>query len=222
MLVGGGRLAPGVALAIALLATGLGSAGAAEQKPGQRQPLAGLGSNSREPIKIDADRLDVFDREQKAVFSGNVVAVQGETTLRCSSLTVFYEQSAVKGTNAASGKAAPEAASGAAPASAESGIRRLDCAGPVTVVSRDQIATGDSATYDKVANKVVLAGHAKLSQGQNVTTGERVVYDLNSGRATVETRPGDRVKALLVPGGEPNGKGGKPKKNDAKGAAESQ
>ena len=54
-------------------------------------PLGNLGGNSKEPIKIDADRLDVFDKEQRAVFQGNVVVVQGETTMRCSTLTVFYE-----------------------------------------------------------------------------------------------------------------------------------
>ena len=36
-------------------------------------------------MKIDADRLDVFDRENKAIFAGNVVAVQGDSTIRCSS-----------------------------------------------------------------------------------------------------------------------------------------
>ena len=56
-------------------------------------PMASLGSG-KEPIKIDADRLDVFDSEKRATFTGNVVAVQGDTTIRCSALNVFYEQSA--------------------------------------------------------------------------------------------------------------------------------
>ncbi|MFO2436603.1 LptA/OstA family protein, partial [Salmonella enterica] len=50
------------------------------------------GGSGKEPIKIDADRLDVFDRENKAIFAGNVVAVQGDSTIRCSSMTVRYKR----------------------------------------------------------------------------------------------------------------------------------
>jgi lipopolysaccharide export system protein LptA len=39
-----------------------------------------------------------------------------------------------------------------------------------------------------------------LSDGPNVTRGERVVYDINTGVANVETKPGGRVRALFVPG----------------------
>jgi lipopolysaccharide export system protein LptA len=163
--------------------------------PAQRQsPLGALGSNnSKEPIKIDADRLDVFERDGKAVFAGNVVAVQGDTTMRCSSLTVFYEQPK---TQAGSRAAAPAPAAGAQ----GDAIRKIDCKGPVTVVQKDQIATGDNAVFDRAANKVLLDGNVALSQGKNVTKGEKLVYDLNTGIANVETKPGGRVRALFVPG----------------------
>jgi lipopolysaccharide export system protein LptA len=155
-------------------------------------PLGNLGGNSKEPIKIDADRLDVFDKEQRAVFQGNVVVVQGETTMRCSTLTVFYENQ--KG--GAGGQRAPAAAAG----SQNDNIKQIDCAGPVTVVSKDQVATGDHAVFDRAANKVTMTGNAVLSQCQNVTRGERIVYDLNTGVANVETAPGKRVSALIIPG----------------------
>jgi lipopolysaccharide export system protein LptA len=155
-------------------------------------PLGNLGGNSKEPIKIDADRLDVFDKEQRAVFQGNVVVVQGETTMRCSTLTVFYENQ--KG--AAGGQRGPAAGAG----SQNDNIKQIDCAGPVTVVSKDQVATGDHAVFDRAANKVTMTGNAVLSQCQNVTRGERIVYDLNTGVANVETAPGKRVSALIIPG----------------------
>ncbi|HEY7384719.1 MAG TPA: LptA/OstA family protein [Beijerinckiaceae bacterium] len=161
-------------------------------------PLANLGSGTKEPIKIDADRLDVFDKEQRAVFSGNVVAVQGESTVHCAQLTVLYEQQRGQ-------------APGARPASPPSGmpgqdgaIRRIDCKGPVTVVSKTQTATGDNAVFDRTANRVVLTGNVALSDGPNVTRGDRIVYDLNSGIANVETTTGGRVRALFVPGAGPD------------------
>jgi lipopolysaccharide export system protein LptA len=150
-----------------------------------------LGSN-RDPIKIDADRLDVFDKEGRAVFGGNVVAVQGDSTMRCSLLTVHYE--AGRGAGAASGAGG---GGGGGLAGNDSAIRKLDCKGPVTIVSKTQVATGDNAEFDRARNKVVLAGNAALSDGPNVTRGERVAYDLNTGIASIE---GGRVRALIVPG----------------------
>ncbi len=164
-----------------------------------------LGTN-KEPIKIDADRLDVFDKEGRAVFAGNVVAVQGDSTMRCTSLTVLYEQgrgaAAAGATTAAPAEPAKAAASrgGANPlAGGDSAIRKINCKGPVTIVSKTQVATGDNAEFDRAANKVVLVGNAALSDGPNVTRGERVAYDINTGIANVM---GGRVRALIVPGSQ--------------------
>lgn len=191
----------GLALALAgpVPATAQSRAAQPERPADRSSALGNLGGNSRDPIKIDADRLDVFDRESRAVFAGNVVAVQGETTMRCTSLTVLYEN-----------RGQPGAPRGPAGAGGDNSIRQIDCKGPVTVASKEQIVTGDNATFDRVANKVLITGNVALSQCQNVTRGERVVYDLNSGVANVETVPGKRVQALFVPGG---GGGEQPKPN---------
>lgn len=153
---------------------------------GRPSAFSGLSGSGKEPIKIDADRLDVFDKEQRAVFSGNVVAVQGDSTMKCTSLTVLYEQSRTPG--------APSSLAG--PGQGENGIRKIDCKGPVTVTAKTQVATSDSATFDRVQNKIILTGNAALSDGPNVTKGDRVVYDLNTSRAYIE----GRVRALIVPG----------------------
>ncbi len=190
-----------LSLAAAILAAGVAAtavpdwAFAQQQGNAAQRPagLGGLGRNSKEPIKIDADRLDVFDKDKKAVFSGNVVAIQGDTTIKCSVMTVLYE-------GGATGSAPPAAApAGGAGGAADNNIRRVECAGPVTVPSKDQVATGDNAVFDRVATLVTLTGNAALSQGQNVTRGERLVDNLNTGVANVE---GGRVRALLVPGEE--------------------
>lgn len=165
--------------------------GGTPKQKDRSSPLGNLGGNSKEPIKIDADRLDVFDKEQRAVFTGNVIAVQGETTIRCTIMTVFYEQQKGQG-------AAPKPAT---PSQGDSAIKKIDCTGPVTVVSKDQVATGDNATFDRAGNKVIMTGNVALSQCQNVTRGEKLVYDLNTGIANVDSAVGGRVKALFVPGG---------------------
>lgn len=95
---------------------------------------------------------------------------------------------------------------------AETGrIRRIEAAGPVTVTQVDQVGTGDSGVYDKSENKVYLIGNVVLSQGPNVTKGERdskLVYDLDTGYAQVI---GGRVNSIFTPGSSDEKKPEKPK-----------
>jgi lipopolysaccharide export system protein LptA len=176
----------------------------ATAQPGRERNSAfgTLGSN-KEPIKIDADRLDVYDRDGRAVFEGNVVAVQGDTTMKCTALTVLYEARSRGAAQAGTpGPAVTPAASQGVPgAPTDSAIKKIDCKGPVTIVSKTQTATGDNATFDRVANRVLLNGNVTLADGPNLTRGERLVYDLNTGVANVDTTPGGRVRAMFTPGG---------------------
>ena len=188
------------ALAIALLSVVPIHAAWAQAGKERAVGFGNFGS-SKEPIKIDANKLDVFDKEGRAVFTGEVVAVQGESTMKCTVMTVFYEQRDQNGAQAT------PAAQGAD----DSAIKKIDCKGPVTIVSRTQVATGENATFDRGSNKIMLTGNATLSDGPNVTKGERVLYDINTGVANIETAPGGRVRALFVPGNggpAPTGAGG--------------
>ncbi|MFC6391309.1 LptA/OstA family protein [Methylorubrum zatmanii] len=188
----------------------------AKEKPA---PLGTVGGG-KGPIKIDADRLDVFDKENKAIFAGNVVAVQGESTIRCSAMTVHYKRDKDKDPGKESkdsAKAETEAADEAKAKAAGalggngSGIRKVECAGPVTVAQKDQIATGDNAVFDQVAKRIVLTGNVVLSQCQNVTRGSRLVYDMTTGRANMDPVAGGRVSAMFVPGQAGDAKGSAPK-----------
>jgi lipopolysaccharide export system protein LptA len=211
-LIAAASIAVGLAAGSALAAP----ADAPTTAPAKKEKPAGLGNlggGGKEPIKIDADRLDVFDRENKAVFAGNVVAVQGDSTIRCSSMTVRYKRGKKddKKGDAAKEPAADTAAAADKPAGAmgENGIQRVECAGPVTVVQKDQVATGDSAVFDQEAKRIVLTGNVVLSQCQNVTRGSRLVYDMNTGRANMDPVAGGRVSALFVPQKDDGAKGPK-------------
>jgi lipopolysaccharide export system protein LptA len=185
------------------------SAYAAQGKPEQGQSLL-PGGNSKEPVSIEADRLVYYDKEQKAIYSGNVVIIQGETKLTCSTMTIYMEKSAAP----ANADAPKPASASALPGSTgeSSRVKHLDCSGPVTVLSKTQTATADSGAYDKPQNKVWLIGHVTLSDGGNVTKGDKLTYDLTSGQATVDTGGASgRVKGQFLPGGADAGSSGKPK-----------
>lgn len=138
------------------------------------------GGNSNKPINIEAVKLDYFDKEQKLIYTGSVVATQGDAKLKASTLTIFL---------------APKSANAGLAGSSTNQVQRMLAAGPVTLVQRDQVGTGDSGVYDKGQNTVVLTGNVTLSQGPNVTKGDRLVYDLKSGQAVVT----GRVKSMFLP-----------------------
>lgn len=147
------------------------------------------GGNAKGPVSINSARLDYFDKEQKLVYSGSVIAKQGDSTLRASTLSIFLASSPSKG-----------AAAGAASAATDSGsdVRRMEASGPVTISSKDQVGMGDSAVYDKTENKLYLIGNVSLSQDGNVIKGlpkSRLVYDLTSGQAQVE----GGVTSMFIP-----------------------
>ncbi len=192
-----------------LLAAGFALLGAPQDAFAQAAPakargassaLGGLGGDSKEPIKIDADKLDVLDKENKAVFTGNVVAVQGETTVRCTVMTVLYEGRGGPGGRAATPAPAPAApAAGAAAGQGnDSSIKRILCKGPVTVVSKTQAATSDNAEFDRANNLVIMTGNVALNDGPNITRGEKLIYNTTTGVANVENR-GGRVQGFFVP-----------------------
>jgi len=183
------RRAVAVTLAFAFVAA---APAAAATKDGGASLLPGVGS--KQPVSIEADKLVYFDKEQKAVYTGNVVVIQGDSKMTCSGLTIFMD----KGDPA---PAADAAKSGASPAGGSSSrVKHLDAAGPVTVVSKTQVATGDRGSYDKAQNKVWLIGNVTLSDSGNVTKGDKLTYDLTSGEATVDTAAAGRVKGLFIPG----------------------
>ncbi len=121
------------ALALVLAAVSAEAAPTAASKPAQSSsPIQILpGTNSKEPISIDADKLVYFDKEQKAIYSGNVVVVQGDTKMTCSVMTVYLDRSPAPGGGAPAGSAPGSAAPAGAPSSrrrtrASSGSKRPD------------------------------------------------------------------------------------------------
>lgn len=196
-----------LALAVACAAPG---AQAAPPKPkpdakaapkSDSSPALFPGTNSKEPISIEADKLDYFDKQQKAIYTGNVVVIQGDSKMTCSAMTIFMEKAPDAPPAAAAANASPSAqpgdAAAAGPSASSSRVKHLDATGPVTILSKTQVATGDTASYDKAQNKVWLINNVTLSDGGNVTKGDRLTYDLTTGQATVDT---GRVKGLFIPG----------------------
>jgi len=149
----------GIILASAAL---MGSAALA-QKQGSMSALKGHDRNA--PIDVSADRIEVQDRADRAIFAGNVHVTQASLTLDTARLTVAYSSSG--GVQ----------------------IRRLDAAGGVVVKSPSETARGDIGIYDLDQRLITLLGAVQLNRGTNQVNGSRLVIDLESGRAVIDGGP---------------------------------
>ena len=178
-------------------------AGFAQTMQGVPNALQGFSQNRDQPVQIEAATLEVRDKDQTASFTGDVKVVQGDTTMRSKSLVVFYDRdggdkpgdkSAAKGTTMKAAQPGP---------GGSQKIKRLEARGGVTVTQKDQTVTGAIGIFDMRANTVTLQGGVVLTQGQNVLRGERLVVDLTSGAARVESgkSTNGRVQGLFHAGG---------------------
>lgn len=120
--------------------------------------------DTKAPIDIDAARIEVRDRDNQAIFSGNVVVRQGNMTLQAGQLRVFYQRA--QGDNLA--------------------ILRIDAEGGVTLVSPSERARGSYGVYDVEDRQLTMIGNVVLTRGDSVLRGQRLGIDLESGRSTLD------------------------------------
>lgn len=176
-----------LALALGLVLAAPTTVLAAGESGAMSEAFKGLGSNGKDPIQIEADSLDVLDKDQTALFTGNVNVRQRDTVLKTQRLKVFYE-----------GKAA-----GAAEAAAASSqkIRRFEAEGRVLIVQKDQTVTGDKGWFDMRSQTSQITGSVVLTQGKNVARGDKLTIDLKTGQYKLENT-GGRVQLILEPKNE--------------------
>ena len=129
---------------------------------GQDATSALRGHNSNAPVDVAADRIEVQDRADRAIFSGNVAVRQGDLRLNAERLTVAYSN-----------------AGGIQ-------IQRLDASGGVTVTSPSETARGQFAIYDLNDRLITMLGGVTLTRGESQVRGGRLVLDLDTGRAVID------------------------------------
>ena len=86
-------------IGIILATTALAATTAFAQVKQQSSVSALKGHNTNAPVDVNADRIEVQDRADRAVFSGNVHVVQAEMTLDTPRLTVAYSSAQGAGGN---------------------------------------------------------------------------------------------------------------------------
>ncbi len=146
-------------------------------------------SGQRGPIQIEADQLDFIDSEARAVYIGNVDAIQGDARIRAERLTIYFEQRSEDGSSAT------------ALGGNVGDVQRLVAEGEVYYLTPSERARGDSGVYDYEADTITLTGNVTVTRGENVIAGDQLVVDLANGRSTVTSEgrtQGTRVRTVII------------------------
>jgi len=131
----------------------------------------------RGPVRIDAATME-FDYKTKVLtYRGGVTVTQEDMTLRSQTLRVTLDPDRMERP------------------------REVVAEGAVQIDKGARRATGGRAVFDNAARTVTLTEEARLQDGPNEVTGERVVVYLNEQRSVVEGGQ-DRVRAVLYPSSE--------------------
>lgn len=120
--------------------------------------------NSKAPVNYAADRIELQDKQNRVVLSGNVDITQADLQMRAARTTVAY-------TDGGSLQ-----------------IQRIDATGGVVVTRGNERASGDVAVYDFNRKIITMAGNVALRRGADTLNGGRLVIDLVTGISNIDGR----------------------------------
>jgi lipopolysaccharide export system protein LptA len=157
------------------------AAARAQTPTAPKKPAAGApektvaGDDKNAPVTVDADELENLQKEGLIIFTGHVVAKQGNSTQYADRMEVYLD------------------AKGAS-------IVRTVSTGSVRIITKDcRTGTAARVEYYDAEQRVVLIGTARVWRDDNVVTGERITMYLAEDRSVVEGGKQERVKAVFYP-----------------------
>lgn len=132
------------------------------------------GHNSNAPVDYAADRIELQDKQDRVILSGNVDVKQAELRLRAARTVVnFTNQGSMQ-------------------------IQRITASGGVVVSRPDETATGDVGVYDFNQRIITMTGNATIKRSNgDVLRGGRLVVDLKSGVSSASAGPNGRVSGTF-------------------------
>lgn len=152
-------------------------------------------SGGKEPVELNADDLEMRDKEGVAIFTGNVSVVQGDRVLRTSKLVVHYGQNPT----ASADKDAISSAKTRGGGLGSTGVEKMEASGKVYIKTATQVATGDEGVFDGQSKIMTLTGQKViLTDGDNVATGCKLVAHMDTGRASLQSCAGNHGRVSII------------------------
>ncbi len=129
------------------------------------------------PITVEADHMSSTETTNSVLFTGDVDARQGDVRIRSDEMTVYYTE----GTKGVDGKKASQQ------------VEKLINKGNVEITRGEWLGTSNISTYLSKERQFILTGDAKAWEGQNMISGEKIIYYIDEERSEVIGRVGSTV-----------------------------
>ena len=159
---------------------------------GERRPAVDprQGGDSRAPITISADTLEISRKDRVAIYEGNVAALdKGRGFSILANRIEFHFDEKMED------------------------VDRATAVGNVRISFGERRGTGERAEYFPAEERAVLQGHPKVWQDNDVITGCKITLLLREDRSRVDGCDGERVNAVFYPRrGEGEGPGTLPRR----------
>ncbi len=144
------------------------------------------------PIEITSNELKVERDKNLATFSGDVLAKQGEMSIKSEELIINYrDENPDKEPNKPGND------------KKKSSIKKIVANKKVYFSTPTENSSSDSAVFDVEKNILTLENNITLKQDKNILTGSKLTYDLNTGKSTLvneskDNKPG-KVHGIFIP-----------------------
>jgi lipopolysaccharide export system protein LptA len=135
--------------------------------------FGGVPYDSSQPVEVTSDSLTIDQTTGEALFSGNVIVVQGDLRMSAPEMRVFYSE--VEGRRS---------------------VDEVLAVGGVLMTRGADAAEGRQARYDVTTTILTMTGDVLVTQGPTVVAGDRMVVNMETGNGTV----GGRVRTVFDTG----------------------
>lgn len=141
----------------------------------KKPQTGGFGSSKQNPILITSDRMEMDRQKNILIYQGQVVAIQGDMTMRSDKLTTYFDPDLQQ-------------------------IKEAIAEGKLVQVTQgDRVATGTKAVFDGVTQTMTMTGNPMMRQGNSQVSGEKIIYFMTEDRMIVEGGKDRRVEGTIFP-----------------------
>ena len=138
--------------------------------------FGGVAHESNQPVEAVSDNLTIDQTNGRALFSGNVIIIQGDLRIAAEDVEVIYSD--IDG---------------------QRGVDEVIATGGVLITRGEDAAEGEDAVYSVAAATLTMTGDVLVTQGTTTIAGDSMVVDMTTGDGIVE----GRVRTVLTPQSAP-------------------
>ena len=138
--------------------------------------FGGVAHDSDQPVEAVSDTLTIDQTNGRALFSGNVIIIQGDLRIAAEDVEVIYSD-----------------------LDGERSVDEVIATGGVLITRGEDAAEGEDAVYAVAAGILTMTGDVLVTQGTTTIAGDSMVVDMTTGDGVVE----GRVRTVLTPQSAP-------------------